>query len=175
MAAERRGGGRGGRCRPGLVLIALALSLPGAACYTYTQVSPAAVVPGSSVRVRIAAQAALPPGTVPRADGTRMVQGTLLRGSSADTLVCAVPLTDGDPIAGSRGLSGTALVPVADVERVEVRHLQKGRTAAVLGAGTLLGLAVVRWAFDVTLPSKQGGEQPGGGNNARRVLLQLRW
>ncbi len=155
--------------------MALAFSLAAPACYTYTQVSPAAVAPGSSVRLQTASQAALTLGTVPLPEGGRIIQGTLLSGSSPDTLVCAVPLSNGEPLASSRGLRGTVLVPVAAVERLEVRRLQKGRTAAVVATGAVLGLVVLKWAFDVSLPSKQGSEPAGGGNNMRGALLRLRW
>ncbi len=175
VVTERHTRGRGGRRRSGLVLIALAFSLPGAACYTYTQVSPAAVAPGSSVRVRTAAQGAPALGSIPSPEGGRVIEGRLLPRSSPDTLACAVPLGNGEPLAWSHGLVGTVLVPVAGVERLEVRHLQKGRTAALIGTAAVIGVAVLKWAFDVSLPSKPGSEPPGGGNNMRGALLQLRW
>ncbi len=172
--AEKRSNGGGARVRAGRALVALALGLPPGACYTYTQASPAAVAPGSSVRLRTASRGALTTRSVPLPEGRRIIQGSLLRGSSPDTLVCAVALGDDEPLAWSRGLRGTVLVPVAEVDRLEVRHLQKGRTAALVGGGAVLGLAVLQWAFDVTLPSKQGRDDSGGGNNMRRALLQLR-
>ena len=173
-ATERHDRGRGGLSHPRPILLALAFSLAAPACYTYTQVSPAAVAPGSSVRLRTASQAAPTMGTVPLPEGGRVIEGRLLPGSSPDTLVCAVPLSNGEPLAWSRGLRGTVLVPVAEVERLEVRRLQKGRTAAVVATGAVLGLVVLKWAFDVALPTNQGGGEPGGGNNMRSALLQLR-
>ncbi len=174
-ATERHNRGRGGPSHPGPILMALAFSLAAPACYTYTQVSPAAAAPGSSVRLRTASQAALPLGSVPLPEGGRSIQGTLLPGSSPDTLVCAVALSNGEPLAWSRGLSGTVLVPVAGIERLEVRHLQKGRTAAVVATGAVLSLVVLHWAFDVALPGKQGSDPTGGGNNMRRALVRLQW
>ncbi len=84
-------------------------------------------------------------------------------------------LSNGDPLTPLRGLRGTVSVPVADVERLEVRRLQKGRTAAAVTTGALLGFAVLEWAFNVTNPNKEGGDEPGGVNQARVVLFGFRW
>ncbi len=175
MAATDKRTKRGSaRLRAGRALAALALGLSVPACYTYTPVSPAAVAPGSSVRLRTAAGASPTMGSLPLPQGGRVIEGTVLPGSSPDTLVCAVPLGDGEPLAWSRGLRRTMLVPVAGVDRLEVRHLQKGRTAAVVATGAVLGLVVLRWAFNVSLPSVQGRGDPGGGNNMRGAVLPLR-
>lgn len=167
------GFGRPREHRGGLTVLALILLIPG--CYSYTQVSPAAVPPGSSVRLRVDPRVPLKVGEVPLPDGGRMIRGTLLPGSSADTLVCSVPLSNGDPLTQVRGLRGTVFVPLAEVQRVEVRRFQKGRTAAVVGAGALLGLVVLNWAFDVVNPNTVSGDGGGGPNNARLPLFEFRW
>jgi len=167
--------GGGARGCPRGVLAVLAVTLLTSGCYTYTQVSPAAVPPGSSVRLRVDPRVPLKVGEVPLPDGGRLIRGKLLPGSSADTLLCSVALSNGDPLTPLRGLRGTVFVPLAEVERLEVRQLQKGRTAAVVGAGALLGLVVLEWAFDVANPNTVSGDGGGGPNNVRLPLFQFRW
>jgi hypothetical protein len=132
------------------------------------------VPPGSSIRLRLAPRAQFSVGEMPLLEGERVIRGKLLQGSSADTLLCSVALSNGDPLVPSRGLRGTVSVPVADVERLEVRRLEKGRTAIVVGAGALLGFAMLEWAFNITNPNEQGGDEPGGVNNTI-VFFRLRW
>ncbi len=167
MTEKRIPGRRGGR-RTGPALLALALSVLGSGCYTYTQISPAAVPPGSSVRMSVVA--------TPPAEGQRQIKCRLLPRTSPDTLLCAIRLSGVDgSLTSSQGLYSTELVPLAAVQRIEVRRLQKGRTAAALAAATVLGIVVVDWAFGVILPNKEGGGDPGGVNNSRLGLFHLRW
>ena len=173
--AEKCCKGGGGLRRPRRALTVLALTLLASGCYAYTEVSPAAVPPGSSIRLRLAPRVQSSVGEMPLPDGQRVIRGRLLQGSSADTLLCSVALSNGDPLVPSRGLRGTVSVPVADVERLEVRRLEKGRTAIVVTTGALLGFAVLEWAFNITNANEQGGDDPGGVNNARVVFFRLRW
>ena len=175
MAGSGLIGRGGGSRRPRRALTALALSLLTAGCYAYTEVSPAAVPPGSNVRLRVDSRVQLSVGEIPLPDGGRLIRGKLLQGSSSDTLLCSVALSNSGPLTPLRGLRGTVSVPVADVERLEVRRLQKGRTAAAVTTGALLGFAVLEWAFNVTKPNKEGGDDPGEVNNARVVLFGFRW
>lgn len=172
--ADRSYTGRRGFGRPARTVLAVAFPLL-TACYSYTEVSPLTVTPGSNVRVRIAPQAQLPIATVPLAPDTRVLEGTVLRGSSADTLLCAIPVRNGDVFSSAQRLRGTVAVPVAALERVEVRRLQKGRTAAAVGGGAVLGLFLLDWAFNVTLPGQEGNDDPGDVNNLRIPLFRLRW
>lgn len=173
MAEEGlKGGGGSGRSRRGLA--ALALCLLAAGCYAYTEASPAAVPPGSNVRLRVDPRATLSAGETPL-DTERPIRAKLLEGSTAERLLCSVVLGSGDPLSASRGLRGTVSIPIRDVERLEVRHLERGRTAAAVGAGALLGFVVLDWAFNIILPSESPGEQPGGVDNARIVLFRLGW
>lgn len=172
--AERGFDGRGGPGRPRRALWALALSLLLAGCYSYTEVSPAAVPPGSSVRLRVDPGVRLSVGAVPLPEARREMRGTLLPGSSPDTLLFSVVLRNSDPLSPSRPMRGTVPIGMADVERLELRRLDKVRTGGAVGLGAILGLAVLDWAFNVVNSSEVPGEGPGG-DNARRVFLRLRW
>jgi hypothetical protein len=151
----------------------LALSLAAAGCYSYTEVSPAAVPPGSDVRLRVARGSALSVGTRQVPDDGRPLRGKVLPGTSADTLLFSVALGPGEPGNPSLGLRGMVPIPMSDVELVEVRRLEKARTWAFVGVGALLGLVVLDWAFDVTNADKPGSE-PGGADNAAIVRFRLR-
>lgn len=165
------------RSAVGPAVLALALSVIGTGCFTYTQVSPAAVPPGSSVRISVAQHTpttTISDATLP-AEGQRQIRCRLLPSTTPDTLLCAVKLGGADPLIASQDLLSTELVPLAAVQRMEVRRLQKGRTAAAIAAATVLGFVVVDWAFGITLPNKEGGDGPGGVNNTRLGRFHLRW
>lgn len=167
--------GGGGRGRPRLTLTALALSLLASGCYSYTEVSPAAVPPGSTVRVSLNPRADIGVGADPLPVGTRLLRGRLVEGSSSETLRLSVALGEGDPGLSSRGLRSTVAVPMVEVERVEVRRLEKGRTAALVFGGGLGAYLVTEWAFKVLDPSSDTNDGGGGPDNARLVLFRLRW
>jgi hypothetical protein len=165
----------GGPGRPRRALALLVQTLLASGCYAYTAVPPAAAPPpGSSIRLFVAPQVQLRAGETPLPADRRVIRGTLLPGSTADTLLFSVLLSNGDPRVPTRRLRGTVSVPVAGVERLEVRRLEKGRTAIVVATSALIGLGVLEWAFNITNPDKEGGGDPGGVNNARIVFLRLR-
>jgi len=172
--AEKCLKGGGGFGRPRRALAALALSLLAAGCYAYTEASPAAVPPGSNVRLRVDPRATLSAGETPL-DTERPIRARLLEGSTAERLLCSVALGSGDPLSASRGLRGTVSIPITDVERLEVRHLERGRTAAAVGAGVLLGFVVLDWAFNILNPSEAPNDDTGGVDNARVMLFRWRW
>lgn len=174
--AEKDVRGGGGLGRPRRALAALALSLLATGCYSYTEVSPAAVPPGSYVRVRVEPRADVQVGGMPLQDETRTFRGRLMEGSSNEKLLFSVPLSGVDPRLADRGLRSTVSVPVADVQRLELRELEKGRTAALIGGGGVVAFFVTRWAFNVLDPSSDSSDGGGGGvDNAGWVLFRLRW
>ncbi|HSW28750.1 MAG TPA: hypothetical protein VLH75_04555 [Longimicrobiales bacterium] len=169
-------GGGGGFGRPRQALTALALSLLASGCYSYTGVSPAAVPPGSSVRVTVTPGAAVGVGANPLPEGTRSLSGKLMEGSTNQTLLLSVALGKGDPGASSRQLRSTVTVPMADVQLLELRRMEKGRTALLIGGGTLGAYLITTWAFNVLDPSSDPSDGGGGGvDNARFVLFRLSW
>jgi len=173
--AERGLGGGGGLGRPRRALTALALSLAVAGCYSYTEVSPAAVPPGSTVRVTVAPTSTVGVGAEPLPEGPRALSGRLMEGTSSGALRLSVPVGKGDPGASARQLRSTVTVPMADVRRVELRRFERGRTAALVGGGGLGAYLIATWAFNVLDPSSDPNGGGGGVDNARVVLFRLRW
>jgi len=173
--ADRCFAGGGGFGRPRRALTTLALSLLLAGCYTYTEVSPAAVPPGGYVRAHLEPGSRLSMGSVPLPEGRRMIGGTLLGGGPPDTLLFSVALSGGDPMSPSRRLRGTVPVPTGDVRSLELRRLDKVRTGASVGLGAVVAAAVLDWAFNITQADQNAGEPGGGANNAPLVLFRLRW
>jgi hypothetical protein len=152
------------------------LSLVASGCYSYTDVSPAAVPPGSTVRVTVAPTSTVGVGAEPLPEGPRALAGRLLEGTSNEALRLSVPLGKGDPGLSARQLRTTVTVPMADVRRVELRNLDRKRTALLIGGGTLGAYLITTWAFDILDPSSDPNEGPGTVvNNARLVLFRLRW
>ena len=170
-------GGGGGLGRPRRALTVLALSvLAMSGCYSYTGSSPAAVPPGSTVRVTVSPGADVGVGAEPLAEGVRSLEGKLLEGSTNQTLRLSVPLGKGDPGMASRQLRTTVTLPMADVQRVELRRFEKGRTAALIGGSGAAAYLIGKWALDVLDPSSDPNDGGGGGvDNARLVLFRLRW
>ncbi len=175
MAEKCRCGG-GGLGRPRRTLTALALGLLVSGCYSYTEVSPAAVPPGSFVRVTVAPTSNVGVGAEPVPEGPRALSGRLMEGTSSEALRLSVPLGKGDPGLSSRQLRSTVTLPMADVRRVELRRFEKGRTALLVGGGTVGAYIITTWAFNVLDPSSDPNDGGGGGvDNARIVLFRLRW
>lgn len=165
------GSGRGRSLRTFSAVAALLV----AGCYVYEPVEPAAVPPGTNVRIHVEKDVLLSVGSVPvpQSDGN-VVRGTLVPGPSADTLRCSVLLQPWGVEAGQSGLRGTVSIPARAVQTLEVRRLSKTRTTVVAAIGVALGWAVTAHALDVH-NAREGTDQTGGVNNALITLLRLRW
>jgi hypothetical protein len=143
-------------------------------CYVYVPAEPGTVSPGAEVRVRVDRSVPLSVGEVPLPGDGHVVRGILLAGRSADTLSCSVLLTPMGSSVGSGKLRGTVSIPAAAVEELRVRHLAKGRTASLVGAGIALSAIIVANAFDIH-NAREGTDQTPGVDNALITLLRVRW
>ena len=142
------------------VLAAAALS-QAAACYTYTTVSPADLHEGTDVRAHLTGVAVdrLRHGDAMAALALRdlTVSGEVVV-VTPDSLVLATTSVVFD--AGYRGTDVTRQVVLrrGDVEGAEARTMDRGKTALVIGAGSVvLAAAIVRW--------RNGGFALGGGRS----------
>ena len=167
-----RGSGLGRSRRPHMGVALSLLFLSG--CYAYAEVSPAAVPPGRDVRLRLARGTEVSLGTIPVLDDGGPLEGQVVDGTTPERLLLSVALGPGQPGNVGLGLRSTVAIPMPDVARMEVRRLQRGRTAAAVGLGAVLAYAVTEWAFNVSNPGKEGGS-PNGGDNALIAVFRLRW
>ena len=143
------------------VVAAAALS-QAAACYTYTGVAPADLHEGTDVRAHLTGVAV---DRLRRGDAMAalalhdfMVSGELVV-VTPDSLVLATTSVVFD--AGYRGTDVTRQVVLrrSDVESAEARTMNRGKTAIVIGAGSVaVGAAIVRW--------RNGGFALGGGRSS---------
>ena len=171
-----RSGSGLGRSRRGLrrILAAAMAAAALAGCYDYAPVEPAAVPPGSHVRIRVDPSTRLETGAF-QINGNATVRGRLLAGLSPDTLLCSVMIDAPLPGSASRGLRETLSLPMSAVDRVEVRTLDRKRTALLVGGGVALAFVLVDAAFDIR-PGREGSDEGDGGidNAVVMTLLTLR-
>jgi hypothetical protein len=141
-----------GSDRPGgaILLGALALATAGlTGCYTYhpatTQDPPA---PGQEVRIRYETPAAAPARWQRQEAGTTRIEGRVLdwRDDVAVLAVFARPTATGSMSRVSPH-PDTVRVPIPGITNVEIRELDRRRTAAGAVGGTVLGALVVRALF----------------------------
>jgi hypothetical protein len=119
-------------------------------CFRYLSVSPSSAPPvGEEVRARLSEG-----GLVRLAPEIREQQrGSVVEGevveADGSALVLAVSLgSEGAPQRSGRDLRQRVVIPVADVMELELRQLDKKRTAVVLGgAATLLGAFAITELF----------------------------
>lgn len=168
-----RSGGSGNR-RSLRTLSAVMAGVVLAGCYVYVPAEPGTVSPGAEVRMRVDKSVPLSVGEVALPDDGHVIRGTLVAGPSTDTLLCSVLLTPLGSGVGSSKLRGTVSIPAGAVEELEVRHLAKGRTAGVVGAGIALSAIIVAKAFDIH-NAREGTDPTGGVDNAVITLLRIRW
>lgn len=152
-------------------VLALAVSLTG--CFGYVPTELGRVEPGDRIRAGVA------PGAleedVEGSGGTDAPLGLVVSGRvlmrGPDTLLLSVPLQarPGSGLAAA-GLARHVAIPAPAIRRVDVRVLQRGRTAAlVAGAAALLGVVVYQ-AFIRTDPAGTGDENPPPSDEALRPV-----
>lgn len=152
-------------------LVGWALLTGSAGCYRFEPTTLEAVPEGSTIR------AVLTPGAHDRLEQrhgivTRDLKGTVLT-IQGDVLSLWVPSVPIDPTFGARPFYQQVNVPRADFLRVDVRAIDKGRTAMVAIAGAA-GLAVVaRETLFGGFGSSNNGGGPGPSESRRRWLLPL--
>lgn len=146
------------------LLLAATVAAPG--CYTFTPSSPQEVGPGQSVRLRLAADAAMAYQDLRLAD-PRMLEGTLVE-QGPDGMVLEAEVGVGSDLRGSRILMQRVTVPATGVLEVDLKELNAFRTGALIAGGGAALLAIV-----LNADGGGGGEDGPGGENpeARRIPL----
>lgn len=166
------GSGRGRSLHALSALAAVVAAVLTAGCYAYVPARPEAVPPGTEVRIRVQKDVPLSVGAVPLPTDRNVVRGTLLSGPSDDTVRCSVLLQPWGAEMGRSGLRGTVSIPARAVQELEVRHLSKTRTGAVVALGVAVGWVLAAHTLDVH-NAREGTDQGGGVDNALITLLRL--
>jgi hypothetical protein len=145
-----------------------------AACYTYAPIETANVHPGAGVRARVSGSAVDRLAPLLGTSNPRLVSGRLVD-TRADTLILEVP-TVMQALVGSsvETLHQRVSIPRSELVELEMRRLDRFRTAAVVGGAAIVIAAVVIGALGDD-PGYGGPPGPGGGNDVRAPLLRVRF
>jgi predicted acyltransferase len=147
----------------------LVLSL--AACYTYVPVQPTSVAAGAGVRARVSATTAERIAPLIGVTDARVFMGTFV-GTDAGGFLVEVPTTPQVGTAGTfQTLAQRISIPRADLLEIETRTLNRGKTAAIVGA-----VAIIAGSTAATiLRSNPGADRPPGGTSTDTRIPVLRW
>jgi hypothetical protein len=127
--------------------VALGLAAASAGCYKYTYVDRSEAAVGDNVRVHLsqAGYQRLAASVGDQVPGLRRTFDGSLVGASVDRLLVAVHFS-GDARVSSQGLEQRVSVPMADVQRLELKQLDKKRVIIIgAGAGVVLGALIVHY------------------------------
>lgn len=132
-------------------LVAAVLTSTG--CYTYQVTDPGALPVGQEVRVRLSPEGAERLQQV-RLTEERLMEGKVLENGGSQVVV-ETAVNRLNPVTGGRVLTQRLSVPTSDIREVEIKVLNKPRTAAAAGlAAVVLGYIVA------------GQLQDGGGSGS---------
>ncbi|MGH7483961.1 MAG: hypothetical protein ACRELV_17560 [Longimicrobiales bacterium] len=145
------------------------LLVPLAGCYSHSLVPADSVPPGAEVRARITAVQVDRLATVLPVDD-RVLTGTVVA-SGSDELLLEVVGPTAQAGRASRRLHQRIALPFGEIVEVEVRRLDKLRTAglALAGAAIVGAIAIAQLGDDEHI----GSPPPEGGPNALRLPLDL--
>ena len=151
--------------------ISLLLLLSLSACYTYAAAPPASVAPGASVRARVSATAAERIAPLIGVNDARLLTGRFAGTDAAGFLVEVPTTTQVGPAGSLQSLAQRVSIPRGDLLEIETRTLNRGRTAAVVGAVAVIGVGT---AFNV-LRGERGSDRPPGGTSTDARIPVVRW
>ncbi|MBV6522503.1 MAG: hypothetical protein MNPFHGCM_02651 [Gemmatimonadaceae bacterium] len=143
-------------------VIAVTLLPFGTGCYRYAPVKMTDVSPGMDVRARVSAEASARIAPLLGVTSARTLTGTLIT-SVPDTIMVEVPAT-GVPDPGTVGpaLSQRISIPRSDLVELEVRSLNRARTAAIVGGSAVV---LVSLLLNVMKGDPAMEKTPGGGGS----------
>lgn len=154
--------------RPALLIATAFLTLTG--CFSYLPIEPGEVEPGLTVRARVSPAAGARIAPLLGATDARRLDGTFIT-RSADTLIVEVPTVMTDTREFGRTPNQRVSIPRADLLELEVRRLDRFRTAAV--AGTVA--AIVGGVLIKSLTGEPGKEPLPGGGGTDAIVFSFRW
>ncbi|MGH7664341.1 MAG: hypothetical protein ACRENI_08630 [Gemmatimonadaceae bacterium] len=141
------------------------------ACYSYTRVPVADVPAGSDVRVRISADEAERVRSVLGRD-ERVLEGQFVQAGD-DGLMLAVPAVAVGSSQSQSALRQRIAVPHEAIFEVEIRRLDRLKTAAVAGTVAVAAGVVAVTVFDIGSGRSRDGSK--GGNDLQLLVPFLRF
>jgi len=149
---------------------AVAASVVLSACFTYIPIEPGQVEPGVSVRARVSPSAGARIAPLLGATDARRLDGRVISQSS-DTLIVEIPTVIVDTREFGRTPNQRVSIPRTDLLELEVRKLDRFRTASVVaGAATILATSLIR-----ALKGEPGREPLPGGGGTDAIVFSIRW
>jgi hypothetical protein len=146
----------------------LAVLLSG--CFTYIPVEPGEVEPGVAVRARVSPAASERIAPLLGAAEARRLDGKLIT-RGADTLIVEVPTVIVDTREFGRTPNQRVSIPRSDLVELEVRKLDRWRTAGILGgAAVVLGVTLTK-----ALKGEPGKEPLPGGGGTEAIVFRIAW
>ena len=141
------------------------------ACYSYAPIDPAAVRPGTGVRVRVSGAGADRLAPLLGTGDARLLSGTLVD-VRADTMIVQVPTVVQTAVGSSlETLHQRVSIPRSDLLELETRRLDRVRTGLVAGSAAL----VVGGAIFAATKGDRGSDQPPGNGGPGEARLPLLW
>jgi hypothetical protein len=143
--------------------------LPG--CFSYLPVTdPGQLEPGISVRARVSPAAGARIAPLLGASDARRLDGTLIT-NSTDTLIVEVPTVMTDTREFGRTPNQRVSILKNELLELEVRRIDRLRTAAVVGSAAILaGTILVK-----SLKGDPGKEPLPGGGGTDAIVFRFRW
>ncbi|HEX6316467.1 MAG TPA: hypothetical protein VFZ73_16465 [Gemmatimonadaceae bacterium] len=139
-------------------------------CFTYIPVEPGDVEPGVDVRARVSPAASERIAPLLGANEARRLDGKLIT-RGGDTLIVEVPTVLLDTREFGRTPNQRVSIPSSDLVELEVRRLDRWRTAGVLGgAAVVLGITLTN-----ALKGEPGKEPLPGGGGTDAIVFRIAW
>jgi hypothetical protein len=140
-------------------------------CFAYLPVTePGQLEPGLSVRARVSPAAGARIAPLLGATDARRLDGTLIT-QSTDTLIVEVPTVMTDTREFGRTPSQRVSILRSELLEIEVRRLDRVRTAVVVGSAAIIaGTLLAR-----SLKGEPGKEPLPGGGGTDAIVLRFRW
>lgn len=159
--------------RTGPVRALTLLVLAFAGCYRYVPADRTALTPGRDVRVRINEAESSRFATI-LPDGARLVEGTVIQ-NGADTLLLDVPVASN--VLGSRveTINQRLDFSRAGIVDIELRQLDRIKTAIVVGGGGGLGLFVLIKGLQGAFRGGDDNDNLPGDDIVVPVFLRIRF
>ena len=139
-------------------------------CFSYIPIEPGDVEPGLAVRARVSPTASARIAPLLGAPDARRLDGRFIS-HSADTLIVEVPTVMLENREFGRTPNQRVSIPRGELVELEVRKLDRWRTAGIVGgAAIVLGVTLTK-----ALKGEPGKEPLPGGGGTDAIVFRFVW